>query len=93
MKRLLLCLPLMACAAMEPAAPASPSLPDPTGDSCNAGQQAALIGADRDKLERTLILQPVRIITPGMAVTMDHLPERLNITLDESEKVVRLSCG
>lgn len=93
MKRLLFCLPLMACAAMEPAAPAMPPLPAAVEDTCNAGRYPFLIGADRDTLERTLILQPVRIITPGQAVTMDFLPTRLNIALNESDRVVRLSCG
>ncbi|WP_224824094.1 I78 family peptidase inhibitor [Cognatishimia sp. MH4019] len=93
MKRMLLCLPLMACAVAQPAAPDMPSLPTAAEDTCNARAQAGLIGADRDTLESTLILQPVRIITPGMAVTMDFLPTRLNIALNEAERVVRLSCG
>ncbi|MEL7211464.1 MAG: I78 family peptidase inhibitor [Pseudomonadota bacterium] len=93
MKKLLLCLPLMACAVGGPTTPAQPSIPSAAEDTCNARAQAALIGADRDTLESTLILQPVRIITPGTAVTMDYLPTRLNITLNEAERVERLSCG
>lgn len=93
MKRLLICLPLMACAASGPQGSGAPRVPDANADTCNAGKYAYLVGADRDVLEKTLILQPVRIVTPGQAVTMDFLATRLNIALDEKETVVRLSCG
>lgn len=83
----------MACVASQPSGPSLPPLPEAAQDSCNARRHAALIGADRDILEKTLILQPVRIITPDQAVTMDFLPTRLNITLDATERVIRLSCG
>ena len=93
MRRLLLCLPLIACTATQPVAPPVDPVPDAGADSCNARQYANLIGADRDTLEKTLILQPVRIITPGQAVTTDFLETRLNIALNASERVIKLSCG
>ena len=35
----------------------------------------------------------VRVIRPGMAVTMDYRPGRLNIELDEAGRIVRFRCG
>jgi ABC-type uncharacterized transport system auxiliary subunit len=35
----------------------------------------------------------VRVLAPGDAATMDYNPQRLNIDIDESEVIIRLSCG
>jgi hypothetical protein len=37
--------------------------------------------------------QVTRIIRPGMAVTMDYSPTRLNITIDENGSIDRVYCG
>jgi hypothetical protein len=36
--------------------------------------------------------QEVRILRPGMAVTADYVPTRLNIEIDAAETIVRVSC-
>ncbi|MDQ2095794.1 I78 family peptidase inhibitor [Rhodalgimonas zhirmunskyi] len=36
---------------------------------------------------------PLRIIAPGMAVTMDYSPERLNVETDANGVIVRFYCG
>lgn len=36
---------------------------------------------------------PTRILRPGMAVTMDYSPTRLNIEVDTAERIVRVQCG
>ena len=35
----------------------------------------------------------LRVLAPGDAATMDYNPKRLNIDIDESEVIIRLSCG
>ena len=35
----------------------------------------------------------VRIIRPGMAVTMDYAPQRLNIEVNAAEIITRVHCG
>ncbi|MEO1704828.1 MAG: I78 family peptidase inhibitor [Pseudomonadota bacterium] len=39
------------------------------------------------------MLGPVRVIRPGTAVTMDFIATRLNIFLDDTDTVTRVSCG
>jgi hypothetical protein len=36
---------------------------------------------------------PTRIIRPGMAVTMDFAPARLNIDINAAETITRVHCG
>ncbi|WP_397378080.1 I78 family peptidase inhibitor [Pseudomonas sp.] len=35
----------------------------------------------------------LRVLAPGDVATMDYNPQRLNIDIDESEVIIRLSCG
>lgn len=96
MKRiaLLTTLVLFGCSAtFEPPAPNLPPLPDPSGDSCGAAEYASLIGQPDTALERVLILRQVRVIRPGLAVTMDYRPDRINFEIDQAGKVQRISCG
>jgi hypothetical protein len=89
---LLLVLPLglMACVP-EPVAPA----PDPTpvADACGAGPLQNLVGQSAKKLEMMMFNNTVRIIRPGMAVTMDYSPQRLNIEVNAAEIITRVHCG
>lgn len=88
---LLALLPLAACAAQAPDGPRGPRLPPE--DSCGAAQLQGLIGQKASVLETMRFAGPVRVIKPGMAVTMDHSPMRLNISLDADGTIIRLSCG
>lgn len=36
--------------------------------------------------------RPTRIIRPGMAVTMDYSPDRVNIEIDESGTITGVRC-
>lgn len=36
---------------------------------------------------------PVRVLRPRSVATMDHRPERLNIHLDDADRVSQLRCG
>ncbi|WP_368346350.1 I78 family peptidase inhibitor [Pelagovum sp. HNIBRBA483] len=70
-----------------------PALPSAEQDTCNAAQHSSLIGAHATDLERTLILQPVRVIRPDSLVTMDFLPTRLNFHINGQNVIARISCG
>lgn len=35
----------------------------------------------------------MRVIRPGQAVTMDYRPDRLNVELDATDRISRISCG
>ena len=70
-----------------------PAFPVGEADTCGGNRYASLIGQDATALERVLILGQVRVIRPGMAVTMDFRPERLNFEIDGAGRIARISCG
>ncbi|WP_284326788.1 I78 family peptidase inhibitor [Cypionkella aquatica] len=86
--RFLLVLPLalMACMPEEPATPSAEA-------ACGADQLQTLVGQSAKVLETMRFGQTVRIIRPGMAVTMDYAAERLNINIDAAEVITRVNCG
>lgn len=68
--------------------------PGETGpESCGAGALQGLIGQSAEVLETMKFAAPTRILRPGMAVTMDFSPDRLNIEIDGAERIVRVQCG
>ncbi len=91
MRRLIALLVLAACAPVAPAPPVPAPLP-PT-DSCNAAVIAPYIGQSITALETVELLQAVRVIRPGEAITMDFLASRLNIVLNAEDVIIRLYCG
>ena len=91
---LLMLLLLAACAPRT--ASISPVSPGPGGKelaTCGADRFQTLVGQTQEDLLQTRILGPVRVIRPGTAVTMDFIASRLNIFLDDTETVTRVSCG
>jgi hypothetical protein len=72
---------------------AGPAVPDAADDTCNAAPLGRLIGQDATTLERELILRQVRVIRPGMAVTMDYSAGRINFEVDDANRIVRIFCG
>ena len=64
-------------------------------DACGASQYQSLVGQDRAAVaEAGLVAGPnVRILTPGSVMTMDYRADRVNVELDEDDKVVRIHCG
>jgi len=91
MRRVRLASLLFGLAACDLAAP--PDVPSSDADTCGARAHAALVGRDATALERVLILGPVRVIRPGMAVAMDHRPDRINFTIYEAGRIARIHCG
>lgn len=68
----------------------------PGADPCHAGALAHLIGKpvpDAETLAALVGPKRLRVIGPGDAVTMDHMPQRLNIETDNAGIVLRLRCG
>jgi len=89
---LLLALPLGLMACLPAPVPPAPD-PAPVEDACGARARQGLVGQSAQKLEVMRFGKTVRIIRPGMAVTMDYSAERLNINIDATEVISRVSCG
>ncbi|MEZ5798178.1 MAG: I78 family peptidase inhibitor [Paracoccaceae bacterium] len=81
---------LSACVAEVPAVP---PVVDPDPDACGTSALQGLLGKDRSILEAMKFSQPVRVIEPGMAVTLDYSAGRLNILLDEHDRIQQVTCG
>lgn len=78
---------LSACTMAE--APAV--LPDE--NACGASGLQGLVGQPASVLASMTFAMPMRVIRPGMAVTMDYSPARLNVAVDDAGKITRVSCG
>jgi hypothetical protein len=76
-------LALSACVAAE----------DPVPMSCGAAGMQDLVGQDRAVFAAMTLPMGTRIITPGMAITEDYSPSRLNIDLDDNGRITRVWCG
>lgn len=97
--RLALAATLVAAAtACTTPAPVGGIAPPPASGSCNAEAARAAIGqAPTDAVvEQARVAsgsRSVRVIHPGMAVTMDYREDRLNIDVNERGAIVGLRCG
>jgi hypothetical protein len=89
----LLTLPILALAACVPSAPPKAPPPLPPENACGAADLQSLVGQPATVLDTMRFGQPVRVIRPGMAVTMDYSADRLNIEIDRRERIARVSCG
>jgi len=88
---------LAACAAQTPpeSAPPPAAEAEPT---CGADQFASYVGQQATDATIAAIQskrgdKPIRVIKPGMAVTMDYRAERLNVDVDESGAIKRFYCS
>lgn len=77
---------LSACVQPPPATP-------PGADACGAGALQGLVGQPSSVLAAMTFPAPTRVITPGMAVTMDFREDRLNIEVNAAEAIARVFCG
>ena len=81
----LLALPLGACVA-DPL-----TVGDATArDACGASDFAGMMGMP---LAALTVPQGARVIRPGDMVTQDFVPDRLNVVLDEADRLSRAFCG
>jgi len=82
-------LAFVALAACEESTPQKDEAPN----ECGAAGYQNLIGQSADIFASMTFPAPMRIIKPGMAVTMDYSPNRLNVELDAQNMIVRFWCG
>ncbi len=79
------------------ATPASPA-PEAPAMSCSADKVQWTLGqvADEALVAKAKVqagVERMRVIKPGMAVTMDYREDRLNLDVDADNKVTRAYCG
>jgi len=74
-------------------APLVPQTPDrQIADACGAAELQDMVGQSQDELARMKFAVPVRVITPGMAVTADYQANRLNFTIGEDGNIASITC-
>lgn len=64
-----------------------------TPEICAAEDYQHYVGQPLARLDTSALPEPYRIIAPGMAVTLDYRPERLNISYDARGIIRRIACG
>lgn len=93
---------LMGCAAPEKTFPNDTVKAIPASEAggfeCDAASSQSLIGqkATKELGERVVKnsgAQVFRWLAPGMAVTMEYSPVRVNVTYDEKMIVTSINCG
>ncbi len=62
-------------------------------DECGASDLQYLVGQPGRVLDGMRFSQDLRVIQPGMAVTMDFRADRLNIWLNDLDRIERVTCG
>ncbi|WP_334182321.1 I78 family peptidase inhibitor [Novosphingobium sp.] len=88
---------LSACASTGNDKVADATPPPSMEPSCGAEQFASYIGqtASDDVIAAITAARgdkPMRVIKPGMAVTMDYRPDRLNVQVGEDGKISKFTC-
>lgn len=61
-------------------------------DTCGASRLRHLVGTRASQIDRASLPPRTRIITPGMMVTQDFSPQRLNIHVAPDGNVAALDC-
>ena len=95
MRRALICLaPLALAACIVVPLPSAGPTPTPVAEEgCGASGLQTLVGQPAAVLQTMRFGVPVRVIEPGMAVTMDYIAKRLNIWLNPARVIDRVTCG
>ena len=97
-----LALALAACGSAREPAPVNGTPPTVIGGdfngSCDAKAAEQYVGQVLDealgeRVKAATGARGVRVIRPGMAVTMDYRAGRLNIEIDDDDRIVRIHCG
>jgi len=91
LSRIALLVPALILAAACVPLPAD--APTPIPDTCGAARFAGLIGAPLSAFDPRQAVGAVRIIAPGMMVTQDYSPSRINIHHDHRAIITRIACG
>ena len=61
--------------------------------ACAAAQYRTLVGRPIDEIDTGRLPRPLRIHAVDDSITMDHLPNRLNIVVGADGHVVAVKCG
>lgn len=70
---------------------AGPAVLDYT-PTCGADRLQGLVGQDAGIISEIVNDAPLRVLHPGMTVTSDYNPARLNIAVDENGIITRVWC-
>lgn len=94
---LFLATPMLLAACMAPSSPdPAPRTPGHTGSKpdgvCAASALQHYVGKQVNDVDLSGN-DPMRIVPPGVAVTMDYNPSRLNVSTDANGIIIRLHCG
>jgi len=87
----LLCLTLVACLPVP--GPVPDPDPVPVQGACGATALQGLVGQNLAALPASGPWGALRVIRPGMMVTMDYSETRLNAEVDAAETILALRCG
>ena len=90
-------LALSACTASRPAG-ALPPAAEPHAQQCAADRAQAFVGRPASRVlgeaaRNAAGARILRTITPGMMVTMDYVPDRLNLVIDKRGRISAIRCG
>lgn len=80
---------MLGLAACQPV----PAQPEGNPAICGAPDLQGLVGQPRTVLDTMRFAGPIRIVEPGMMVTMDYLENRLNIWIGPDGRIARVTCG
>jgi len=94
----LFCLTLAACVPATPiGGPIPPPMPEPMppghSGACGAGDLMGYLGHPVTDLPASGPWGTLRVIRPGMMVTMDYSESRLNARVDARDRIIDLTCG
>lgn len=87
----ILALPILAACQPAPSEP----VPDDGGfgvDACGAAELQDMVGEPKSILAAMKFAVPLRVIEPGMAVTADFSPNRLNFEIGVDGNISRIAC-
>ena len=73
--------------------PAPPQVQPDFLASCGGDQMQGMIGQPQSALGAVMLGERTRLISPGMRVTEDYAPSRLNIYLSEAGIITQIRCG
>jgi hypothetical protein len=62
-------------------------------DICGATGFQGLVGQSGEIARLLDLDQPLRVIPPDTAVTMDYRPDRINFELDDQDRIATIRCG
>lgn len=66
---------------------------DRVQDTCGMSAVGGFLGDPVSAIPENRILETTRILAPGDQATMDYVPRRLNILVDEERTVIGFKCG